>query len=210
MPECAAAFVGQFGMREETHRPDAVGEIDPHHALFGQPFARIIGHARRADGEPAAVNPHDHRQLFARQRGCPDIEVKAILAGRLGAEIMVHRPPATGLQAHRRKAVSVVDALPFRRWLRRLPAQFAHRRRGERNAQPGAHARRRASCLPIWPVSTATVCAASRRRNRRRKQRDQVLHLPAPFSVLWKKSNVALVAFSVAARVSAGVAPMKL
>ena len=70
----------------------------------------------------------------------PYVEVEAILAGRLLAEIMIDVVASQHLDAFRRLAVRVIDALPALDRLRFSPTQFADRRRGEGNAEIGADA----------------------------------------------------------------------
>ena len=133
-------LAAQFGMREEAQRPHTIGDIDPDNASTRQRFARIIRHAGRADVKAPAIDPHDNRQMLGPARRRPDVEVEAVFAGRLIAEIMVHGAPAQGLQTHRRKTIGVIHPLPRRHRLRRAPAQIAQRRRGKGHAQPASDA----------------------------------------------------------------------
>ena len=132
----------QFGMREEAQRADAVVEIDEDDALFGEVFAAVHRHPAGAEGEAAAVDVDDHRQLCSGLRGParPHVEVEAILARRLLAEIMIDVMASQHLDAFRGLAVGVIDALPWRDRLRLAPAQVADRRRREGHAKIGADA----------------------------------------------------------------------
>ena len=137
----AALLLRQLGMRHVAEHADAIVEVDEDGAALGHVLAVVIGHARRAEGPAAAIDEDDHRAAvaglgFGRR---PDIEVEAVLAGRLLAEIVVDVVGAQHLDAFGPLAVGIPDAVPADR-LRRLPAQLAGRRLGEGDSQIGLHA----------------------------------------------------------------------
>ncbi len=129
-------------MRHVAEHADAVVEVDEHRAAFGHVLAAVIGHARRTKSTAAAIDEDDHRPLVARfrLRRRPQVQIEAVLAGRLFTEIVVDVVGAQHLDAFRPLAIGIPDPVPLDR-LRRLPAQFAGRRLGEGNAEIGLHAR---------------------------------------------------------------------
>ena len=135
-------FGRQLRMGEEAQGADPVVEVDEDDAFPGEVFASVHRHPARAEREAAAVDVDDHRQFCPRRRGParPDVEGEAILTRRLLAEIMIDVVAPEHLDAFRRLAVGVVDALPGRDRLWLAPAQVTHRRRREGDAEIGAHA----------------------------------------------------------------------
>src|SRR5437879_13922932 len=111
-------------MSEVAQDADAVVEADEDRALLRNGFAVIHRHAAGAEREAAAVDPDHHRQLRARCRILtrPDVEIEAVLAGRLLAEIVVEIVPAQHLDALARQTIGVIIALPRLVLLRRAPA----------------------------------------------------------------------------------------
>ena len=132
----------QFGMREKAQGADAIVEVDEHDALLGEVFASVHRHPARSEREAAAVDIDDNRQLRSGLRGPagPNVEIEAILAGRLFAEVMIDVVTSQHLDAFRRLAIRMVDAFPGSGRQRLAPSQLAHRRRCERHAEIGAHA----------------------------------------------------------------------
>src|SRR6185436_10960009 len=135
-------FGSQLGMREKAERADAIRQRDVDDALLRELFAVVVGHRSGADRETAPVDPdHDRHSLRAGSAWWrPDVQIEAILAGRLLAEVVVDVMCAQRLNAFRRCAIGVIRALPRRHRLRRTPAQLANRRRCERHAKISVHA----------------------------------------------------------------------
>src|SRR5215831_14569350 len=121
-------------MREETEDAKPVADRDGddaarRHALAVIPELRAVSRH-----EATTIEVHEHGQSGV--RACagrsPDVEIEAILAYAGVAEH--HVGVDARLHALVRKTIGRAYTLPSRRWLRRLPTQLAHRRRGERNA----------------------------------------------------------------------------
>ena len=129
-------------MREEAERSYAIGERDVDDAFRGEMLAAVVGHRRRPDGEAAAVDPdddrHERRARIVWRR--PDVQVKAILARRLFAEVVIDVVRAQRLNAFGRGAIGMIGPLPRGHRLRWTPTQLAHRRRCERHAEVRTHA----------------------------------------------------------------------
>ncbi len=133
-----AALFGEFWRRQEAERPDAVGHRDEHHAALGEVGAVIELVGGGAGVEAAAIDPHDHRQLVRGRLGRgPDVEIEAVLA--IG-DALAGAAAAPALHAAVPEVGGLLHPAPRRRRLRRLPAQIAHRRRGERDALEFAEA----------------------------------------------------------------------
>ena len=172
----AALLAAQRRMREEAERADPIVEVDEHGAGLGHRLAVVVRHAGGADRVAAAVKEHDHGQLRAGPCRCgrPQVQIEAILAGRLLAEIMVDVVRTEDLHAFGATPVGVPHAVPADR-RRCLPAQRAHRRLGEGHAEIGAHARGEPRARHLAAVDGEGVAADPHhgcRQRRRRHRRD--------------------------------------
>src|SRR5512138_1473343 len=107
-----AGLLREIRMREEAERAQAVVEGDDDRTFGREVLAVIPGHAARATGEAAAVDPHHHRSLVDRGPGArPDVEVEAVfatcrLAGRGGRR----RRLSTGSRAARTTIAAATSA----------------------------------------------------------------------------------------------------
>ena len=135
-----AGFGGQFGMREEAERVEAMVDGDDDDPLRRQPAAVVTRLRAGTDDEAAAVDPEQHRQVsrLARRGRSPDVEIEAILgnAGYAGVDVVeddaLQRVPAVFARR--------THARPGQGRLRRPPPQCADGRRGKRYAFEAAHA----------------------------------------------------------------------
>ena len=126
---------------EEAERAEPVVDRDDDGAVRRESGAVVVAAALL--GQPAAVDPHQHRQAIAAtaarqpmvcvtagQPGRVHVEVQAVLAHRPG-----RRERARRLRAARRELGGVADAPPRGRGLRGAPPQVAGGRRGVGNAE---------------------------------------------------------------------------
>ena len=111
-------------MREEAERAEPVVDRDDDDAVRRELGAVVVEGA--VLGEPAAVDPHEHRppRVVAQRRG-GDVQVQAILG--LGTRRLEQ---AGLLRAARRVVGRVANPAPPGWALRRAPAQLAGRRSG--------------------------------------------------------------------------------
>ena len=140
----APGLLRQLRMRVEPERPEAVVVGDEDDALLRERFAVIAWQRAGPAGERAAIAPDHHGQLRRGGRGGgPDVDVEAIFAcrRRRRCAFAPASTAATALHAARAEGLGLAHAVPFRRGLRRLPAQRADRRRGEGDALEHAHVR---------------------------------------------------------------------
>src|SRR6476659_4367743 len=128
-------------MRHETKGAEAVVEGDDDGALLRQGPTVMALFAAESGEESTAVNPHQHRSRRTTvQRIRPDIQVETILrhSGRERIDIAVRLV----LHAVVAEVACRAHALPPGGWLRRLPSQRSHRRRGVGNSAEYHHLRR--------------------------------------------------------------------
>ncbi len=139
----AALLRRQLRVRHESEEADPIVEVHEDRAAAGHGLAVVVGHAGRTDGASPAVYEHEDRVVVAGRgvRRRPDVEVEAVLAGRLLAEIVVDVVRPQHLDALGALAVGVPDPGPAE-GLRRAPAQLPDGRFGEGNPQVGLDARR--------------------------------------------------------------------
>src|SRR5579863_8444144 len=119
----------QFGMSEISQHAHTIVDRDHHEALFRKALSVVNRYSGRTLGETAAIEVNVYRPSFGRRfRGCPDIEVQAILAdGAMGHELVSPRLPFLHdiLDTTGREFVGAADSLPSHYGLRRTPAQIA-------------------------------------------------------------------------------------
>ena len=118
----------QFRQGQESELAHAVSHAHDDDALLGEQSTVVIGGC--AAGEAAAVDPDHHGQFLLRALGRgPYVQVQAVFAAAFA--VTLHRIGAEFL--------AFADAVPGHDGLGRLPAEIAHRRRGERNALVHSH-----------------------------------------------------------------------
>jgi hypothetical protein len=124
------AFLVNVGMGHEAEQVQAIIESDHHQLALRRQPCRVVVVALAID-IAAAVNPHQHWQFrfYIRRE---DVEIKTVLV-RIGRPR--ERTQCRDLGAGRAERVGLARVSPFRVPLRRHPAQSAHRRLGEGNAQ---------------------------------------------------------------------------
>ena len=113
----------QRRMRQKAERTETVVERDDDDIAPVDEPARVV-HAAVAVDERTAMDPNHHRPKLFRRRWSPDVEGQAVLVG-LPAHLQV---AALVLDAARPHLGGVVHARPGPHRLRRLPAQWPHRR----------------------------------------------------------------------------------
>ncbi len=138
----------QIRMRQEAEAAEPVVHRDDHDAVARQPVPLEDRQGSRSHQECAAVEPDHHRTLLvARRRGRPDVQIEAVLAFRLWAEIADRGLGTIGLNAARPERHRRPRAAPRLRRLRRPPAQCS-----ERRARIG-HAFEGANCTIVAPAA---------------------------------------------------------
>ena len=142
------------GVGEIAERPEPVVDGHQHHAPLREPRSVVGDIGAVADGQPAAVNPDQHRGAVLRLRRRPDVQVEAVLVHPVHARV-VERPHGGGnraLHARRHRFRRVAHARPRGCRLGGTPSQVAHRRGRERHAPVdhdlAAERRRRSGELP--------------------------------------------------------------
>src|SRR5687767_2099749 len=125
-------------MGEKTERPKAI--VDAHHDEAAPGELRSIGRRARADGEVAAVQPHqDGQTLVYSPCRCPHVECEAVFACRLLGRRGPTRACEPGLNAHWSKLRRIACFAPLRRQPRWTPAAVADRGSGIRNPLEDEH-----------------------------------------------------------------------
>jgi hypothetical protein len=121
-------------MSKEAKDSQPVVDRHQHYALAGKVLAVIGVSSSAAAGEAAAMNPYHHgKAVFRRFGRSPDIQVQAVFAEWWEFRLVYRTRRVLSLPAGFAELFGFAHAWPRRRRLRRLPAEIAHRRRGERN-----------------------------------------------------------------------------
>ncbi len=77
-----ANLAGECRKREETEVAQPIVEADQHHSIAGELRPVVDRRGCSAIDEPAAVDPHHHRQVVCRSAPrAPDVEIQAVLFG---------------------------------------------------------------------------------------------------------------------------------
>ena len=125
-------------MREEAEYVQPVVHGNDDGAAAGNTLPVKLHFGRGSYLQAAAEEPYKHRQPFLSLRWSPNIQIQAVL---IHSRIVIYRPLTRvnvalvlsrhRLRADRGKVISGILSLPGYAWLRRAPAVFHHRRRGE-------------------------------------------------------------------------------
>ncbi len=165
-------FFRQFGMRQEAEYAKPVADCDGDDAFGGHAFAVVTRLRTIARHKSAAEKVNQHRQFLPRFGRSPNVQVQAIFAHAVGAEI--HIAENRALHASRAELVGFARARPVFDGLRRFPAIISNGRRAERNALETANAGlfRRSFQSPIGDFDLGlSERAADKRRSKQKCQK---------------------------------------
>ncbi len=183
-------------MAEKAQRADAVIKGHGHDALARQSITGIERQRRGTDGPAAAINEDHDRLLRLSRARRPDVQIEAVFAARLFAEIEDGVFWPQRLQAHRRETIGDPRAAPGRNRLRVSPSEIANGRRGKGNALEDVQAglddadNLAAGCRHrIGQLQIRSGESRCHRRAEKRCRHEEFAHCFHPFLIAFSKAD---------------------